>query len=360
MKNVPFWAGMNDKGGTLGALPVVQELTKRGYAIRVLAHPQSAAATVLHQNNVQFDAVQSVEDAIHGYDVPKVMVVAMDPGPFVTRDLTAHLRLNGNCNVIGLSDFPSARIRQTWGESRFRPHYAVVNDTMGSKILSESWPEFPSNRIWVTGFPALDRLVDYDITVASGEVRKTFGIPKALPIVLFGDPAEGGGYAFREIVRASNTLRRDICLIARLRPDTPTRLAKEMPIYEEAFREFHYGQLIKDSSRIQDTLKLIAAATVTISTYSTMLQEAAALHLPNIAILDNIQMPIFRHYVEMEELHLVTMGCTSKATNTHELATLMDLALQNQLQLPLQKKHFLLDGKNTERVVNKILLHTAL
>ena len=100
---------------------------------------------------------------------------------------------------------------------------------------------------------------------------------------------------------------------------------------------------------------LIAASSVVLASYSTVLVEAAALRKSAIAVLYPDTAEMYRELAGMWEFPLVSLGCCAKATNREELCYLLQSAFGGDLGLrENQEKIFRLDGQNARRVANFI------
>jgi hypothetical protein len=246
----------------------------------------------------------------------------------------------------------------------FRPDYITVNDHVGKESVKTSWKEFPEENIIITGYPALDRYARLDSRAAETAVRQGLDIPEDMPIVLYcGSVSEDSsrgmvpeGCALGEVIRALNSLDRNVCLITREHPRMRmVESAEDITLWEEVHRTFTKGRLIRD---IPSDIRLrLAAARVTISMSPTIPGEVAALRGQHIFML----YPKMRERFEAEsgglfkEPPLVSLGCSAAARNQEELRRLLRQALTADLGLrEHQERYVRLDGKNTERVVNFI------
>ena len=328
-------------------MPVVKQLRSRGLPVRLIADKA---------------AVQGVLDMLEGYEVlstpeealkdgaPKVLITTMCSGGGVGRDL-AKVLAGQTCQVVALQDYWGGALTDEW--AGVRPDYICVNDLFGKEITCKSWPDFDTKKVIITGYPALDRFAGRDIRVLAVEAREKLALPTDMPIVLFGGVLQSTGHAMSELVEVLNELDQPVCFIPRLHPRM-AQAPEDKTLCDTAIGLFHNGQVIADSSAC-GVEALIAAATVTITPFSTMLLEASVMRKPNISLFYEPQAEFYENSTGgmIKEFPTVTLGCSAKAINRVELAATVRSALAGTLALEeAQKSNFVLDGGNARRVAH--------
>ncbi len=349
-----IWAVCKDPGGTAGILPVVDELTRRGYQVQLFA--DGKAVDLLPAIGRTFTASSSAE-MLMSQDIqrPQFLITSMCSGGGIGRDLVP--LLHPDTTVVALQDTYGARLNTDWSESRYRPDFICVNDKVGADIVHRVWSDFDEKRISITGYPALDRYIDYNAQESAYTARLRLGLIQDKPIVVYCGQVDKAGQALRELVATLNTIERDVYLIirehARMRDDAPSEIGH----WQAAIAEFKAGTLISDTAMLA-TQTLLASATVIVSMYSTVLIEAAVLRKPNIALLYpcvGMQQFLSDTGHIMDELPSVILGCTAKASDSSELEQLLLKSFDNQLDLrAAQERYFCLDGLNARRVADLI------
>lgn len=349
-----IWACCKDTGGMSGLLPVVEKLLTNGYDVLLIASGKSI--DLLGQADQVFITPRTTEEILNSYPLPDLFITSMDsPGDDnIGRDLVPLLK--GKCPIIALQDFWGARLNTNWAEEKFRPDYICVNDEVGAKIVLKTWSGFPQDHVIISGYPALDKLSDFSLSGQAGIARQKLRLTADLPIVLYGGGVKKSGQALLELVEALNEIGQGIYLIPRLHPRMQGQAPEELPIWNNALSSFKTGHIISDSAAC-NILSLIALATVITSMYSSVLVEAATLRKQNISILFPEMMECFFEETGniMAEVPLIELGCSAKATNQTELKRLLEKCLTDDLGLTdNQIKHFQIDGKNAQRIMEFI------
>lgn len=349
-----------DPGGTAGVLPVVPELRRLGLTVDVLANGK--AVEILYDQGEFFAACKSADRVIATIEIPRLLLTSMCSGGGVGRDLISlyRERFPGIRKPISvaLTDYWGTKaLKDLWRDARHRPDYVCVNDALGMSLVKDAWEDFPSGHIKVCGYPALDKYVDYDMTLASDRVRNTLNLHDKRPIILFCGDTQRTTSVLSEVIAALDALRRDAYFIPRAHPRFHEESRDEAIEWDRILNVsgMSHATLIRSSSEC-DMASLIAASSVVLASYSTVLVEAAALRKSVIAVLYPDTMEMYRELVGLWEFPLVSLGCCARATNRDELCGFLksvldggDLGLRES-----QEKIFRLDGQNARRVANFI------
>lgn len=345
-----IWAVTKDPGGTAGVMPVVRSLRVSGNEIVLFANGK--AVELLKKADERFVVCESTDEILKEFGKPEVLLTSMCSEGGIGRDLVEVLA--GEASIVALQDYWGARLWTAWADSKYRPDFICVNDEVGRNIVLDAWPEFPHDCVKITGYPALDRYYGYDAAAVSIQVREKLGL-KHLPVVLFGGQLKGTGEMLGELVAALNELGMPVCLIPRFHPRMKDNAPEEVSGCESALASFNREQIIADTSAF-DTQSLIAASDVIVSGSSTILVEAATIRKQNISVLyPDCGMAEFVRETGggIAESPIVSLGCSSKATNRNDLKILLQASFENKLdQREAQEKAFQLDGKNAERIAN--------
>lgn len=230
-----------------------------------------------------------------------------------------------------------------------------MNDEVGADIVCDAWSGFPAGNIRVTGYPALDRFADYDITQSAAKTREKLGLGEAKPVVLFGGQVSRGGEMLSEVLATLNDIGKSVYLLPYRHPRMADDAPEQVKVWESALSGFKSGVVIAGLS-VCEKDSFIAAADVVVSAFSTILVEASVLRKQNISVLyPDIGMAEFIRETGggMTESPIVSLGCSSKAEDRNGLRGLLEASLAGDLrkaQTILQERFFLLDGKNAERV----------
>ncbi len=310
------------------------------------------AIEILTKTSEDFIAYHSLEKILVAYPLPDLFVTSMDSsGSSLGRDFVPALK--NKCPIIALQDSWGASITTTWADKKFRPDFICVNDEIGAKIVLKAWPDFNTEKIIITGYPALDKYFDFDIKTVTENVKKKLNLTEQKPIIFYAGEVKNTGAILSELIAALNEIGKNVYFIPRQHPRMKDDGPEELPIWKKALTRFRAGTLISDSSAC-DTPSIIAASDVVLSMFSIVLVEAATLRKQNISIL---YPEVMNHYKEItggliKEFPLVSLGCCAKATNQKELQDLLLKGFNNELNLKAnQEKHFKLDDKNTERII---------
>lgn len=339
-----------DPGGTNGVLPVYDTWVHGNKRAVLIANGKAVELLQLQQR--AFRWYPSPEAVVADTREPAVLVTSMCSQGGIGRDLVPILR--GKCPMVALQDFWGAALRASWEDAAFRPDYLVVNDKVGLDIARRAWPDVPSNRIAVLRYPALDRFAGVDADAVGARVRGELGITADESVVLFAGQLAHSGDVLAMVVDALNAFGQSVCLIPRAHPRLTNDAPEEVPRWKGAIARFRRGRCLVDTAR-WTTQEIIAAATVVVSMYSTVLVEAAAIRRPGIAVFTPPVMERFRESSSgiMPEFPLVELGCCVKVVNQETLEAALRAALVGSLaqQLrPVQERAFVLDGKNAERI----------
>jgi len=258
--------------------------------------------------------------------------------------------------TIALQDFWGGEMVTSWANKEGYPEFIVVNDEIGADIVQKAWPGYNRANIAITGFPAMDKYATYNADEASRQAMQKLNLRTDMPIVLYGGQGNLTSHALQELVTALNELGQPVQLIPHPHPRMQNDYAHEYEPWQKALESFKAGTII-DSSTC-DTSSLIAASTVTVSMYSTMLVEAAVLRKQNISILykDFGMKELRKGTTLIDEFPLASLKCTAKATDRNQLRKFLEQSFQNNLGLrENQENNFKLDGKNAQRAAEFIV-----
>ncbi|MBI2064470.1 MAG: CDP-glycerol glycerophosphotransferase family protein [Candidatus Yanofskybacteria bacterium] len=342
-----------DVGGANALLPVM-DLLKKNHRIRWIAQDNGRGKDILRNSGYDFDIFSSNDDAID-------KIISRYPGGVdlvvssmcstVGQEIARLFR--GTCPIVVIQDQWTNGLSDVWIDQEYRPDLVLVNDELDRNFVLRAWPDFCGN-IFVTGYPALDKYARLDVQGTKVRVKYALSLSENKPVVMFAGQWWQTGHAVGEAVHALNQLGQDVYFIARPHPAMKDNTPEEVPLWERALTEFRAGTLVDSSSfGISDVL---ATSDVVLSMFSTTLNEAAILRLPNIAILyPDHGLKVYTDVTKTDEYPLISLGCTARAGNREELISLLDKALNSDLGLrDAQEKAFSLDGRNSIRAKNII------
>ncbi len=337
-------------------LPVFYKLRELGKEVTLFANGK--AVDLLPGIESDFKAYKSAEELLKDNLVlPEILVTSMCSKGGVGRDLVPMLR-GLDIPTVALQDFWGSRLGTDWKDPQYWPECICVNDPVASKIVLKAWPDFSEERIQITGYPALDQYANYD-SAQWVKMRQKLGIVRNIPVILFAGQVQGTGDVIKTVIEALNKLEEEISLIIREHPRMRDDAPEEVTKWEKAIKSFNNGSLIESSSF--DTSLVLAAADVVLGAFSTVLVHAAVLQKEVIAVLfPNQGMAEFKRQGGgfRDEFPLVSLGCAAQAEDQKDLLEILDKALSEGLGFEKnQGQIFCLDGKNAERVVQKILEH---
>lgn len=271
-------------------------------------------------------------------------------------------------NIAHEEKIPSVLIQDFWGNhNRGRwialPDMICVQDDLGKKLVLETWPNIPEDKVIITGQPAFDDLVSVDQVSANKELRRKFQLSQNWPIVHFSGGTYGMSEALIATIRALNMLRQPVYLFFCHHPnlfinDISNDFKK---IYNECInilKELVFGEVVlSDFSTPSDLIN--AAADIVVSMYSVMLVKACYLRKNCISILVSESQQNLEKATGglLKEFPPVVLGaCLSGITDTEIAACLNKIFSNNVENIRIaQAKNFTTDGKSTQRVLSTIL-----
>lgn len=343
-----------DPGGVNAVLPVYDALVRGGGSAVLIA--SGKAVELLQNGSCSFRWYPSAEAALVDIPNPAALVASMcssGSSSEIGRALVPLLR--GRCPTIAVQDFWGAGLRTTWKDAALHPDSIVVNDHVDAAIVQRAWPDYKLDRIAVLGYPALDRYACMDVGAISSRVRAELGIASEEPVITFAGQLHHSGAMLADVARAIAGVGQPVCLIPRAHPRMRNDAPHEVSRWEAAIAQFQSGRCITDTTR-WSTSEIVAASTVVISMYSTVLIEAASVRRPTIAVLyPDVGMAELLESTGgiMPEFPLVELGCCAKAVDPESLRIAVGDAVSGRLAKrlrPAQERVFQLDGKNAERV----------
>ncbi|MFC1678231.1 CDP-glycerol glycerophosphotransferase family protein [Patescibacteria group bacterium] len=351
-----IWAFSCDPGGTAGMLPVVRELKKKKEKVLYFAYGKAREILSNEQENfLGFNSANDIISMFADHHWPSAFVTSMCSKDQIARDLIK--LFTEVCPSVALQDYWGARLASTWKDTR--PDHICVNDAVGKEIVETAWPDFYHENIQVLGYPALDQYVDFDIEEIKMDVKKDLQL-KEKPIVLFGGQGSSTGKVFKELIETLNGIGEEVYLLPRAHPRMKEDYPQEISEWEGALDLFKAGEII-ETSEYKSIQPLIAASTVVVSMYSTVLVEASTLRISNISMLyPDAGMVEFRKGTGgiIDEFPLTKLGCSAKASNRVDLTESLESSFQGDLKKklnPAQDEYFKLDGQNAKRVAEFVL-----
>lgn len=352
------WAVVKDPGGTNGVLPVVSVLREHGVQVNLIAHGKAPELPQVRALGTYLVVGPDPQEVLATLPLPDAHITSMCSEGGVGRDLIPLLRERG-APTVAAQDFWGGALVQLFRDPQYWPDYICANDELGADIVCRAWPGFTRERIWVTGFPAMDKYAQVDAATVRSRVRDQLGVQEGLPLVLFAGQLEGTSQLLAQVVSALNAIADTIgvAFAPRQHPRLRNNAPDEIEPWNKALASFAGAQLLADTSACP-TPDMVAAADVAVSSFSTVLVEAACLRKPVIAINDPVEMARLRESVGgvMDEFPLVELGCARKVTSPQELREALHTALTSGLGLRgAQERHFTLDGKNAERAADRVL-----
>jgi len=349
-----IWAVGKDPGGLAGLMPVVK-LLRANHEVKLIANGK--AVELLTEARESFFQYDSPEAALSEGGLPDIYITTMCTDGGLGHALVPIMRKH--CPVVALQDFWGAGLLAEWLDPEYRPDYICLNDELGAELVLRAWPGYSEEQVAISGFPALDRYAGYDVLSVAEKTKSKLGLMDGRPIVLFAGGAWGTGQVFCELVQCLNSIGQEVYLIPRPHPRMADDYPKEMTGWERAVKMFQSGSLVLDPGE-RDIKDLVATASLVVSTYSTVLAEAATLTKPNISIFyDKDVLADFQSDTGgiLERPAFVELACTAMAENREELVDLLEKSFSGELGRELQdaqQRIFRLDGKNAQRVVEFI------
>ena len=347
------WAVCKDPGGTASILPAVRELRRRRVPVTLFGNGK--AVELLTNRGEKFTPASDTQSVLSQHSPPRVLLTSMCGDGGVGRDLVPLLW--DQSKIVAVQDFWGAQLLTSWSDQQYRPHVICVNDRVGSELVEKAWPDFHPSQVIITGYPALDKYVNYDATKADRATRDTLDITLDEYVILFGGQLEGSGAMLSELIEALNVIGTPITLIARPHPRMSNDAPEEMTLWSQSLRQRQTGRIV-DSAKVSDVRALISTASLVVSMYSTMLVEAAVMRRDNISLL--YPKVGAKQLCEstgglMSDFPLVTLGCSQKAEHIDQLIQLIRRAINTSLALRAdQERTFRLDGHNSSRVADLI------
>lgn len=268
-------------------------------------------------------------------------------------------------------DIKTIAVEDFWATHRYlrsdaRPDIICVQDELGKKLVLNSWEHYPAKNVVVSGQPAFDYLSATDCRPAREELKKLFNLTEDWPIVHFSGGVDEMPEAVQITIDALNRVGKPVYFFLRHHPILLSSTAndKQKEIYR-AYKDMP-SQLNKglsvDSSKLNSSNLVNAAADIVIGQFGTMLIEACYLGKPCAAIWTPATQNIFFTTGTdglLDEFPPCTLGACLRVANTEELASGLDSivndasGLKDDL-LSNQRKHFKTDGRSAQRVYDAI------
>lgn len=359
-----IFAFVKNPGGANAVIPILPALEKLGFFVRLFGSGPSAQSIAFEV--ISGDEVSSAEALVKNLsNLPDLVITSMctEGGP--GRDIIPIVRKAGGIPVIAVQDYWGGELAASWSDPVFRPDAILVNDELGKDIVLQTWQEFPEDKIYITGYPALHKFEGRNV---GGKEKEIFFVQlhelsKGNPVLFFAGQNQRSGQALTDLVRVLNTLPIRPTLIVKQHPRMKASAPEEIPQWEQALSSYAGPQL--DPPEDLTTEQLVAGADLTVSMYSTVLITAAALCRPAIAMLyPDVGAQRFQEAFggAMEQFPLVTLGCCHLATDDAALQSHIEEELfasksKPSVLLPHQVKHFKPGRRTIDRAVNAIINH---
>ena len=307
-----------------------------------------------------FKQVDSVDDFLSDYSCEDLIVSGFSENRRVEWQLD-NIHKNKGVPVLKIQDTWTSHIFTDWSSSNLWPDYVCVNDELGSRFIRDAWPSYEGD-VFITGFPNFDKHDKYsnlDLESMKYQLKNAKNINGKL--VLLTGTLEHAGKLMKEVTSAliTSELHRDIYFIARAHPRMKTATSDcEKELWKESLNDYEAsgGLLVSDTSG--STIDWLAASDLVLSDISSTLTEAVILRNQSISVLYSEFEEYFKEGTSgrFKTLPLVELGCVAQAHSFESLVSLLKKALTDGLGLEeKQKSTFNLDGKNADRVVEKIL-----
>lgn len=347
-------AACNNPGGAAGMLPVVEELRNRSLSVKLLA--SGVAAKLANEANLEHSSCKSAAEAIIQFPNPSLFITSMCEDGGIGRDLVHALR--DACRTVALQDYWGGGLFDTWNDLEFRPDHIVVNDQVGAEIVQQAWPEYDERKIQVLGYPAMDELAKLNKRQTATDVRQKLGLDDS-PIVLCAGGLDGTAHFMHEAALAFDQAFVSKNIEPYFMPRLHPRMARDTPNeYQSINAALHQisSRRVIPFTDVCTTVELIAASSLVLAEFSTVLVNAASLQQSCIAVLyREAGMDRYQRSIPLDEFPLVKLGCCYKAINRNALAEQLRNSLwpvdRNHLQAT-QARCFQLDGKNASRVAD--------
>ena len=313
-----------DSGGMNGIVPVYDVWVKSGGEAVLIANGK--AVELLTQRGEAFRRYSTPEVLRADIPNPAALVTSMCSQGGIGRDLVPLLK--GRCPTIALQDFWGGALTNSWSDSECRPDAIVVNDTVGADIVARAWPNMDRSRIAVLGYPALDRYAGLDVAALGAQTRERLGIAPDEIVVVYAGQLERTGEMLEEVIAAMEAIGKPVCLLPRMHPRMVNDAPEEAARCEAALQQFRVGRIIDSAACTTDAC--VAAATVVVSMYSTVLIEAAAVRKQTIAVLYPAVADDFRESTggTMDDFPLVLLDACQKATDRWSLQKAIEWAFR--------------------------------
>lgn len=345
--------GIKDVGGANAVLPIAIEFTKKG-----------DSSPILYAGEVSLGTYKASYPLIPSDFPPQQLLDWFKPEIIITTP-------NAQGEVIPTALIKAAQAREInvvvvetmWAEHRMLewpilPSAFCVQDSLAKKLILESWPTYPQEKVFVTGQPAFDYLSLVDCTEAKIELKKTLSLDQDWPIVIFIGGAQGTDEAFSLIVESLNLLGKPVYLFPRQHPtlsapDASEELKKINKTCLNLMKTLRYGEVV-DSSDIKFSKTIMMSADIVVSMFSTMLIEACYLGKTCVSVWPSGVQSAFDSATNntLRDFPLVTMGSCLQGKDLAELMGCLEkIFLDDTTQIrEVQRNHFKADGQSARRV----------
>jgi len=237
-----IWAFCKDPGGANAVVPVVKYLRRLGHRVDFYCDGRPARK-ILELAGISYIVYSSARAIINRPERPSLIITSMNSGGGLGYE-TAKLLRKEKCfyPLVLISDFWGLRDIDT--KIEVRPDYVCVSDRIGREVALKTWPKLGRDRVFITGYPALDKYKNFKTAAVAKKTRARLKIDSDLPTVLFCGQLNYSGRALRELMKALGELDQRVNLIARPHPRMRRDAAKEWKIWQKTLGDFRSGKLI--------------------------------------------------------------------------------------------------------------------
>ena len=352
------WGCSQDNGGTRGLIPVLAQLEKiGGFSLRILANgvaPRFFQAAGVENVEVCDDPTSILAEGSR----PDILVTSLDSKGSIGEKMVRALRAeNYKGAIVALSDYPVSSA-PTGGWEDIRPDWVTSGSPANSAVIRKSWPDFPTDHIFETGFPAFDRFVGVDIGPIRAEVRQSLRLRDNQYLVAFLANVYGATAALEVFARVFLALESETRVAIRAHPSMESLAPEEYRSFRTVAETLH-GRIVETMGVFQ-TDQVVSASDLVVASYSTALGESAAQGVAGV----NLAVPVMeKEYLEATQgvapiFPWVAEGVCAEARNEEDLYKLLLEGQTGELKkryAAAQTAGLRLDGHSARRVAEFIL-----
>jgi len=350
---------MRQIGGANVVIPVACYLQERG--VDVVFYSQGVA-----YDRFKFDFPLISAESIS----PDKLLGWLDPDVVLSECVAPEENATIPCHVTATAaerDIPTVIVQDFWASGlsvvwETLPNKMCVQDILAKDLVYQAWPQMKvlGNEIVITGQPAFDNLKTVDCDEARETLRKMYELKEDWPIIHYSGGFKGTAESVACLVEALNRLKQPIYLFTRLHPrmTDPNASAEwkaEGYRYQELNPQLLYGKSIDSSDKkISDLVN--AASNIVVGTYPTMIVQACYLRKACLSIMNESAQEFFEMECgnTLKAFPPVTLGCCYGTTDTEGTVESLVKIFNGETLRESQEKHFVTDGKSTERVAQLV------